>query len=149
MSIEKLKELRACEEKAGRLVSSFGGLLILAFFAMVIHSFAVGQMLKAIIVGIYVIAIFILLVITIYFGFKEVNYSNKLIDVILSILKQFLQSEGIPKEAFKLIWDETNHEYLLAFHNQKIDYNILDKKVQELIYLLNKVAKKNVKVKLI
>ena len=149
MNIEKLKELRSFEKRSIKLMKIFGIPLLLSVIGLLIYLFISNKDLKVIVVGILMLIIMALMAITSHFGFKEMKYINQEENAIISILKQFLQSEGIPKGSFKFVFNESNHEYLVAFHNQTINYNDLDKKVQTLLYQLNKIAEKNVKVKLL
>lgn len=149
MNAEKLKELRICEKKAVRFTKIFGVPLLLTVLAMLVHMLITGPELKAVHVGIYMLFVIVWLVITSHFGFKEMKYVNQEEFGIISILEQFLQSEGISEDSFEIVWNELTHEYMVAFHNQTINYDDLDQKVQTLIYELNKIVNKNVKVKLL
>ena len=101
------------------------------------------------IVNVFVIlAIFIVsFILTAIFTAKELRYANMIDDYIINKVLNLITESGIESSKIQLI--DENGRCKIAFHNQMVDYDTLQSKVNELLKTLNCIAHTSVVVDLI
>lgn len=148
MNIDKLVELYNKQKKYNRIIACLAVpivlVLVIAFWCTICNlQMYIDSVICAFSIGCA------LAIVMFIFGRKAEKYDKLCENHIISMVSDFINDYGIPSDGFQILFDETNNEYNVAFHNQQIDYDDLNKKVQEQLSYLNKVANHNVKVNLL
>ena len=95
-----------------------------------------------------VLAIFIVsFILTAIFTAKELRYANMIDDYIINKVLDLITENGIESTKIKII-DEKDR-YKIAFHNQMVDYDTLQRKINDLLKTLNSISNTSVVVDLI
>ena len=67
---------------------------------------------------------------------------------VIKIIKTIIEDYGISPENYVLTTTSEN-SYIVGFHNQNVDYDVLNEKISEALSSLNAILKSGIRIKLI
>lgn len=88
------------------------------------------------------------LVFSIIFGRKETKYAEFAEDYIIIKIMELIKENGISLDCFEIIQLSEN-EYKIGFHNQKVDYDALQSKIDYEVSQMNNIAHRTIRITLI
>lgn len=152
MKYDKLRELTQNEKKIERLrmilgllcIFMAGGLPLILVTIIVTTNYDLTPFIW-ISQGIAAI----LCVTTIIFNFKANEYSRNVYDYICVEVMNIIVETGIETSNFEMIEEADTNILYIGLHNQQVDYDDLSSNLNSELDEMNKIAGRNIRVKLI
>ena len=145
MKFEKLKEIKKRGQKFCNYVwrSLFGE--ILSSLILIVWSFTTSKLL---LLAILLLTTLFFTLLCIIFGIKAIKYEELAEDYIIIRVMDIIVESGIATENFDII-NECGYLYKVGFHNQDVDYEELQSKIDTALCEMNKIAEMTIRVELI
>ena len=150
MAYDKLEQIKDKKAKYKKLNLIFAIPMFLSLFFVLFN--AVIWKVQDDVSNIYImfgaVAVFVIfMILSTIFAAKELRYTGIMEDYIINKVLNLITESGIESTKIKLI-DEKDR-YKIAFHNQMVDYDTLQRKINELLKTLNSISGMAVVVDLI
>lgn len=147
MKYNKLVEIGRKKRRFERLCTA----LMIALFALAVIgmvSIEFGWHMKPLLLEVFCVLAVLGVVLFLIFNSKQSKYSRMAEDYIIIKIMDLINENGIDTSNFEVI-QEVGHLYRVGFHNQTVDYEDLQSKIDSAVGTMNKIAGKSIRVKLI
>ncbi|MBQ8044485.1 MAG: hypothetical protein IJ272_10165 [Clostridia bacterium] len=147
MKYNKLKEIGRKKRNFERLCT----VLIIALLALAVLGMVALELdyyTKPLLLEGFGVLVLLGVVLFLVFNSKQSKYSRMAEDYIIIKIMDLINENGIDTSNIEII-QEVDYRYRVGFHNQTVDYEDLQSKIDSELDTMNKIAGKSIRVKLI